>query len=269
MGRIGNSWRLFKQSYGVLMKDKELMLLPFFSMLCIGLVMASFVLGMGLLDGNVSDEDPVLYIGGFLFYVITYTIGLFFQGAVIAGASERMRGGDPTLGSALGAAAKRLPAFIIWGIIAATVGMIIRNIQERSEVVGKIVMGIVGAVWSLAIFFMVPVIVMESEGVGGSFKRSWALFKKTWGEMVVGNLGFGLLGFLLMLPAFGIAALIWMAGLHVVAVIVGILLVAAMSMFLSALQGVWVASLYRYATAGEVPDGFDKELFDLAFKPKN
>lgn len=270
MERIARSWRLFKQSYGILKKDKELMLLPLFSMLAVGAVLASFAFGMGIFEEGktFNEEDPANMIALFAFYVVTYTIGIFFQAAVIAGASERLRGGDPTLGSALGAASKRLPAIIVWGLIAATIGMIIRSIQERSELVGKIVMGIVGAVWSLAIFFMVPVLVMERQGIGGSFKKSWNLFKQTWGETVVGNIGFGLLGFLLSLPIILIAIALASANMMVAAVIVGVLGIAALSMFLSTLQGIWVASLYQYATAGEAPPGYDKELFDLAFRPK-
>jgi len=38
--------------------------------------------------------------------------------------------------------------------------------------------------------------------------------------------------------------------------------------FFSALQGVYVASLYRYATQGLAPSGFDKTLLDRAFVPK-
>ncbi len=100
------------------------------------------------------------------------------------------------------------------------------------------------------------------------FKQSWAVFKKTWGETVTGNIGFGLLGFLLMLPIILIAAALFAAGMQVVGIIVGVLGVAALSMFLSTLQGIWVASLYQYATEGEAPAGYDKELFDLAFRPK-
>ena len=56
----------------------------------------------GFREGRADTIIPV-----FLFYVVTYTIGIFFQAAVIAGATERMRGGDPTVGSALVAAWSR------------------------------------------------------------------------------------------------------------------------------------------------------------------
>lgn len=270
MGRIERSWRMFKQSQAVLMKDKELMILPLISSLMILIVLLSFVFGFQFTNLEALDQDETrLGLISFAFYVITYTIGIFFQGAVIAGASQRLAGGDPTVGSSIGAAARRLPAFLAWGLIAATVGLAIRNLQERSEVIGKFLLGLLGMVWSLAVFFVVPVIVMEDKSVPGSISRSWSLFKKTWGETVIGNMGLGLLGFLLSIPILVIVALLILAHLVIPAIVIGVLAVGVLSMYLSALQGVWVASLYRYATSDEIPDGFDPELVRAAFRPRH
>jgi hypothetical protein len=270
MGRIGRSFQLMKQSYRVLMQDKELLILPVLSGLCILLVSASFVVPLGLFgEGGIEEKGEGLMLGVvFLFYVVTYTISFFFQAAIIAGANERMAGGDPTLGSALGAAGRRFGALLLWGVIAATVGMIIRAIEERSEVVGRIVMGLIGVAWSLATFFMVPVLVMERQPIGGSFKRSWTLFKETWGETVIGTFGFGILTFLGILLIAGVCYLLWSAGLVVPAVVVGALLLALLLVFTSALQGVYVAALYRFATTGDTPGGFDAEVIRGAFAPK-
>ena len=294
MDRISRSWRLMKQSYLVLMQDKELMILPVLSGICVLLVSATFVMGAVTFGGEDllgSDEaaierstpDAEIGVGAaegeeepswqlslvmFGWYVVVYTVGLFFQAAIVAGASERLAGGDPTLRSALGAAFRRIGPIILWGLVAATVGMIIRSIQERSGLVGRIVMAIVGVVWSLATFFMVPVLVLEDHGVGESFKKSWGTFKATWGETVVGNLGLGLMSFLMMLPVILIAIFLATQEFMVAAVIVGVVGIALLSIFFSALQGVWVASLYRYATVGETPSGFDADLFAAAFRQK-
>ena len=58
-------------------------------------------LGFGLSASHLPQRGPALYIPLFLFYVVTYAIGIFFQAAIVAGATERMRGGDPTVASAL------------------------------------------------------------------------------------------------------------------------------------------------------------------------
>lgn len=270
MGRIKRSWQLMKQSWKVLMMDKELMLLPLLSGLCILLIMASFAAPVFVKGTDWAEGLPewTWYVSMFAFYVIAYTITFFFQAAIIAGASERMAGGDPTLGSALGAAAKRLPALFLWGIVAATVGMIIRSIEQRSEIVGRIAMALVGAAWSLATFFMVPVLVMEREPLGRSFKRSWGIFKQTWGETVVGAGGLGIAGFLLSLPVLLLAGWLINMGQVWAGVIIGVLGLATVSVIFSALQGVYVAAVYRYATADQAPSGFDSTALREAFRPK-
>ncbi len=273
MGRITRSWELTKQSYRVLMLDKELMVLPLISMLACLVVMASFAFGaFQYSDGGeraLQQDDPVLWVGGLAFYVVVYTVGFFFQAAVIAGATERLQGGDPTVGSALSAAWRRFPAILLWGVIAGTVGMLLRSIQERSELLGRIVVGLIGAAWSLATFFMVPVLVMEEESVGDSFKRSWALFKQTWGETFAGSVGFGIASVLLSLPVIALALLFFSINMPIVGVVVGGLGLTLIGLFIQALHGVWVAALYRYATQGDVPEGYDPELIAAAFKPKS
>src|SRR5689334_13340950 len=123
MGRIGRSFQLVGQSYRILMQDKELMVLPIISGVVIVAAVAAMVLGFGLTAGLFPRRGPELYLPAFLFYVVTYTIGIFFQAAVVAGATERMRGGDPTIGSALAAAGRRFGPIVMWAIVAATVGM--------------------------------------------------------------------------------------------------------------------------------------------------
>jgi hypothetical protein len=267
MGRIARSWDIFKRSWAVLKQDKELAILPLISGTLILGIVASFVFGFRLYEG-IDDPGPKEAVIGFVIYVLTYTTAFFFQAALVAGALERLNGGDPTLGSALRAAAQRLPSLLLWGVVAATVGMILRSIQERSELLGKIVIGLVGAAWSLATFFMVPVLVMEREGLGGSFKRSWAIFKQTWGESVAGNLGMGLIFFVAMLALGGIVALLVSMKLVIVGVVVGALGFVALMVMQAALSGIYLASVYRFATTGSVSGGFDRETILAAFREK-
>src|SRR5437879_6054662 len=113
MGRITRSFQLAGQSYRVLMQDKELMILPLMSGIVIAAVAASFFIGFGLELRQFENRSTVVYLPMFLMYVVTYAVGIFFQAAVIAGATERLRGGNPTLGSALGAAGRRLTSILL------------------------------------------------------------------------------------------------------------------------------------------------------------
>lgn len=268
MGRIGRSFALVGQSYRVLMQDKELLVLP----LCSGIVIITAIVviafGFGFTRVSIKTPSPAMYIPVFVMYVITYAIGIFFQAAVVAGATERMRGGDPTIGSALNAASRRLPQILMWAVVAATVGTLLRAIQDRLAFVGKIVAGLLGAAWSLATFFVVPVLVLEDVTVSESFGRSVGIFKKTWGETMAGGITLGaaaVCAWLTLVALTGLTA--YLIGITAIALFV--LGAVALMVFFSAIEGVYIAALYRYATDGQVAPGFDRALLADAFQPKS
>jgi hypothetical protein len=267
MGRIGRSFQLVGQSYRILMKDKELMVLPLISGVFILLAVVAMAVGFGLTASHLPRRGPELYLPGFLFYVVSYSIGIFFQAAVVAGATERMRGGDPTVGSALAAAASRLGPIVMWAVVAATVGMVIRAIHDRVGFIGKILTSLLGVAWSLATFFIVPVLVLEDRSIPNSFRRSVSVFRETWGETVVGGTTLGAAAACAWLTLIPITGLLAMA-IGVAAVAVFFAGAVVLMVFFSALQGVYFASLYRCATGGGATPGLDPTLLGQAFQPK-
>ena len=268
MGRITRSFALVAQSYQILMQDKELMVLPLMSGATIAVLVGSVAFGFGIpLDGVGRHQSSVLYVPMFLLYVMAYAIGIFFQAALIAGATERMRGGDPTVGSALAAAWRRAGAILMWAVVAATVGMLLRSIQERAGFIGRIVVGLLGVAWSLATFFVVPVLVLEDRSIKDTFTQSASVFKKTWGETVVGGTGLGAAAVCAWLTLVLIVTLL-ASTIGIAAIGVGVAGAIFLMVFFSSLQAVYVASLYRYATEGHGGSGFDNDLLTQAFVPK-
>ena len=268
MGRIGRSFQLVGQSYRILMQDKELMVLPLISGVFIVAAVAAMAVGFGLTGAHFPRRGPELYLPGFLFYVVTYSIGIFFQAAVVAGATERMRGGDPTVGSALAAAGRRFGPIVMWAIVAATAGMLIRAIHDRVGFVGKIITNLLGVAWSLATFFIVPILVLEDRSIPDSFRRSVSVFRQTWSETVVGGTTLGAAASCAWLTLIAITGLLAMT-IGVAALAVFVAGAVALMVFFSALQGVYIASLYRFATDGGAPSGLDPSLLRQACVPKN
>jgi hypothetical protein len=265
MGRIGRSFQLVRQSCRILMRDKELMVLPLISGIVMVAVVGSIAFGFGL-DASKGD-GPDVYLPFFLMYLAMYAIGIFFQAAVVAGATERMRGGDPTVRSAPAAAGRRLGPIVMWAVVAATLGMAIRAIHDRVGFVGRIIASLIGAAWSLATFFVVPVLVLEDRPVGESFTRSLSVFKQAWGETVVGGTNLNVAAVCAWVTLVAIVGLL-ASVVGVMALVVFVVGAILLMIVFSALQGVYVASLYRYATEGLPPSGFDKTLLDRAFVPK-
>jgi Family of unknown function (DUF6159) len=155
----------------------------------------------------------------------------------------------------------------VWAVVTATVGMILRTIQERSGVVGRILFGIVGIAWNVLTYFVVPVLLFEPVGVGDSIRRSATIFRQRWGEQFIGQATIGLAFFLVSIPVVLVGALITAAvpvlGVPVLIVAIGALMAAG-----AACSGVFNAALYRYATTGEASGAFSVEDMNSSFRPR-
>ena len=277
-GSFSNSFALVKASANVLRLDKELMVFPLLSGIGTILVTASFLAPIVWTGGwqVFGDGDRVSYVSyvlGFLFYLATYTVIFFFNSALVGAALIRLEGGDPTAGDGLAIASKRMGSILGYAAIAATVGMVLRFISERSGLVGRIAAGFVGIAWNLATYLAVPVLVTENIGPIDAVKKSAQLFRRTWGEQVVGNFGMGwavfMMGMSWTLVSFGLifGAGSLGAGLLIPAIGVAVLGYVFLGLLSSSLKGVYTAALYRYAMTGEA-GGFDPSIMGNAFRAK-
>jgi hypothetical protein len=214
---------------------------------------------------SISAAGYVLIVVG---YFVVAFVSVYFLGALVAAADEVLRGGHPTIGNAMQAANQRLHRLLPWAVVTATVTMILQAIEERFGVIGTIVARLVGLAWNLVTFLVVPILVLEDLGVGDALKRSKDLFKKTWGENVIGQFGLGAVGFLLMIPGLiliGIGVAIGTAGIVIFGA-VGVIWLLVSAVVVSALSGIYRTALYHYAAHGEVPGEFSGIDFGAAFR---
>jgi hypothetical protein len=278
-GRIGNGWALAKQSFRVLFHNKRLLVFPLLSGISVVLVIASFAGGAwatGLLRNPDEASEATVWIVGFAWYFANYFVIVFFNCALVSCALDSFRGSEVTVRGGLSAAGKRLPHIIAWALLAASVGMVLRAIEERVALVGKIVVALIGIAWTLATYFVVPVLVFEDLGPLDTAKRSAAILKKTWGETIVGNAGIGLVTFfvtlaVLVVTVFVFGGLALKLGSLAVAIagatlVVALILVA--SLIGSALNSIALCAVYLYATEGKVPQAFAGAGLEHAFAPR-
>jgi hypothetical protein len=289
---FGNSWRLFRATLDVLGRDKELILFPVLSGLASAAILAAFIGGMfgaGLLDPLISGARPdggeielvwsrdwPLAAGSFAYYFVNFFAMTYFTAALVGAAHIRLSGGDPTVASGLAAANRCLGAIFLYSLIAATVGLVLQMLESRARenAIGRFVVGLVGVAWTLATYLVVPVLVIERQGAIGSIQRSGTLLRQTWGEQLIANLGFGLIGFLFSLIGFGAIAVGVVVGAQfgereavfglLIALGVAILYWVLLGIVLSALRGIFTAALYGHATHQTVR-GFPVELLSGAF----
>src|SRR6185437_7963968 len=102
----------------------------------------------------------------------------------------------------------KLPQIFGYALIAATVGLLLRMIQERLGLIGRLVVGFIGLAWTVATFLVVPVLASKDVGPVDAVKESVELLKRSWGENLIGNGGIGIVFGLLMVLAVLVGAVL-------------------------------------------------------------
>lgn len=276
--RISRGIELTRQSLGVLRQEKMLLVFPLFSGIACLIVLASFAVPLwttGYAESVLGEEqlpqDPVAYVLLFVFYFVNYFVIVFFNSALVSCAIVRFHGGDAKFTDGLSMAGSRLPQIVAWALLAASVGVVLRAIESRSERAGQIASALLGAAWSIATYFVVPVLVVEGVGPIDAVKRSFSVLRKTWGESLVANFSIGLVVFLASLVALLPAVLGMVVGnvaAAVVGVAISVLAIIVISLVSSALHTIIVAALYLYAAEGKAPPQFDEQLLRSAYAHK-
>jgi hypothetical protein len=137
---------------------------------------------------------------------------------------------------------------------------------------GRLVEWVGDVAWSLASFFVVPVLALEDVGVGTALRRSASTIRRTWGESVTGAalIGFGsgfvvlaLVGVGALGVGIGQAGYVAGYGLTALAVVAAAALIAAQS----AVVLVFRLAVYRHATGEGGTGPFAAADLQAAFKP--
>jgi hypothetical protein len=270
MGKLGRTLDLMAASWHVLRCDRELLVLPVLSGICSTSVLVSFVL-LGLQGswlpamagkGGTQDQAIIGYALLFLFYVVNYFIIYFFNAAIVACAAIRLEGGDPSLNDGLALAIERLAAIAAWSFVAGTVGFILGSMESRSRGGRNLVAGLLGIAWSVLTFLAIPLIVVEKCPAGEILSRSKELVRSTWGEQVMGNVGFGTLFAILSAPALLVFFLLGIHkgdGIPIPAIIASVVYLVLLSILQSALRTIFSTVLYLFTVKGRAPAGFADE----------
>jgi hypothetical protein len=283
--RISRSWALAGACWDVLMEDPALLIFPLLSGLAMVLLMASFALPAWFVyhglqsapaDGSTTHTLRFSsYVATYVFYVIAYSVVMFFNTALIAVALRRLDGESASVTDGLQAALSNLPAILGYALIAATVGTILRAIEQRVGLIGRIVTSLIGAAWTLATAMTLPVLIVEDVGPVEAISRSLDLLRRNWGENVIGNVGisFGiavigvpvcLLGVLFLMSAISSKA----PGMIMLAAIVLFVMIIGLSIVSTTLHSIYTAALYRYATGNKDNGAIGSELLADAFRAK-
>ena len=268
---IGHTIDLMKMSWRVLMLDRELIFFPVMSVAAMVLLAVAIFAG-GLLGGafGLAEEGGEgsggdLALGLLLAFGSSFIV-IFFNAALVAAALERLRGGDPNVASGLKAASGHIPQILGWALITTVVTLILQALRDRGGIAGQVASMLGGIAWSLATFFVIPLLVAEGIGPIEAIRRSSSLLRDTWGRQIAASFGFGIV----TIGAIIVAAIpgLLLALVHpLLGLAVGIPLVGLAWATVTSLEGIFKAALYDFAI-GKDPHGFDRATLQNAYGPQ-
>lgn len=263
--RLSRSWEYARISFRILRQHQKLLVFPILSTLAALAVVASFFVpfhGSGVLEDWLARRGGTpggAYLTAFLFYLCLYFVIVFFNAALVACTMRVLDGRPPGIRDGLAMAGKRFLSIFAWAVVSASVATPLRAL-ESSDKFGALVARVLGAAWTALTYFVVPVIVADGAGPVAAFKRSARTLKDTWGAALLGNFTLGWLTMLMTLPLILCGGLLFHAawesgsiGLFVLAVLIGGPLLVIAAAVCSAVDTVFKAVLFNYATGRNLP----------------
>ncbi len=280
---------LTKLSFGVIRQDKEMLLFPLlagiFSLLFSAALLYPTIIVV-LLKHHAAGgalTDAALGVADYLILFVSYLglsfIATFFSVCVVFTTKTRFEGGDATFMDSIKYAFSKLHLIFAWSLVSATVGLILRALDqaaERSGTAGRIIIGIItsilGLVWSLITIFVIPAMVYNDLGPLDAIKRSVSTLKETWGESIVRHYGLGLIQFLFSLLGIilTVALFVLLQGFGatgpIIAISFGVIYFLGVVLVFNVANTVFNTALYAYANSGSSTGGFDESILQSAFR---
>jgi hypothetical protein len=273
-----------------LRNNSELLFFPLFTVVGASLMLGS--LGWSLLLLLEYDIQRVVaapaWVHTLLTYgwlVLTYVVGIYTNTALIAIVLRLFRGERPDFREGWRLATARLPCIFGYALLMATIGMIIRFIIRPAGFLGRllgsalertIVFTFVGLAWHVIPYFVVPVIINEDVRPLDALQRSAGIVKRTWGNDVVVNASVWLVftGPLILVGLIATPAVTWAAKSRnewfVTGVVYALLVMFLLTLlFKMAMDGIFSAAVYEYATNGVVVDPFHPDDLRGAFSSRS
>ena len=304
--RLRRSWAIFTASLNLLRAQPKLLLFP---ILCglLSIVIAAFFLAApaaavllqptgyaisdpahwnALIEGDAvtkmihSYGETTVTVGvvgyGIAVYLSSMFIASFSNVAFYHQITRAFAGEKVSLRQGLAFAWSRIVAILMWSLLAGSIGLIIKSIAERMGFIGSLIMRLIGATWSVACVFAIPVLVREDcRNPLKVLRRSVGILRQTWGEALIGYAGIGILSSVVALGivAFGCCIAItaavfesmWVA---VISCMLLVVIILAFGLIVSVSNEIYRCALYIFASEGEIPAPFTQEMMDAAWKMK-
>jgi len=312
MDKFERSWQLFKTSLDVIWRDKKLLLFPILTTLFTIILVALFLMpvafertgysytsaqhwqavGHSLYVTDGTQNWGATHSGRFsirgvrplaagyfaVLYFATMFCATFFNVAFYQQILNALAGQAVSIMDGLRFAISKWKAILLWTLFAGAVGYIIKMLEQRFGWIGQWIMKLIGAAWSVACVFVIPVIITEQETSNPlvMLKKSALTLKQTWGESLIGYAGLGFGNAII-----AVLSLVWLGGtvavsmaLHfywmiAVAVVLWLAALIFWSYVMNVASQIFRCALFLYASQGTMPHPYTQEMAAIAWRKKS
>lgn len=257
---MARGWRLTVTAWDLIRRDPTMVSIALLGAGC-GLAGAAAIFYFsGYFNSPTHSRGDLALVAIIALYPMTF-LSVFFNVALAAAAAASFDGQPIGVREALGISWQRLGRIAQWALLAAGVGLVLEQIASRIPGAGRLASWLLGAAWSLATIFAVPLLALEGAGPIETAKESVHLIKGKWGEGITGLASIGIWTVFVTIPVgilfavgIGIRNRDATAGAALIAIAIGaLLLVSALSL---ATRQVFSVALYRYASGAPNTGGF-------------
>jgi hypothetical protein len=303
MNKLERSWLLLKSSLSIIARNKQLLVFPIVIFTCTTAIVLFFLAPPVLRPtgspyasaehwktiyhslftetgaagrANVTFTPAAMAYLGFLYFIAMF-IGTFCNVAFYHEILAALTGQPVSVARGLKFASSKLGSIFMWTLFAGLVGLVIKMIEERMPLIGRIIGRIVGIAWSVAAVFAIPVIVREEGNANplAVLQKSAGVLKRTWGEALIGYAGLSIANGMIAL-----GSVLWLGGTIAVSAVLHnfVMIPVAVVVWLCALfiwsyvagvaSNVYRGALYLYASEGVVAEPYNQEILDMAWKFK-
>ena len=277
--RLKNGWKIGWISLDIIRDNPALLLFVLMSGTSIILILLSFLSTILVAVGISEFANIALWFSEFegneilsaltlfFFYLIAFFTAIFFNIGLVYCTRQVFQGETVSIKEGLAYSVQKINVTLAWAALAATVGTLLKMLEERLGFIGQLVIGLIGMVWSLATFFVVPILAFENIGPVDALKRSAMMMKKQWGEAIGANFSFVAFYLLGYLAAIAYAVIMFM--FHPLVAIIGAMVIILLAhTAVSSAKTVFVTAAYQHLE-GQSGGRFDEHaVLDRLFVPK-
>ena len=271
---VKQGWELGKQVRKLVFSDHDLVLYPILSAIVVFAEMLVIFASFFLLApfSYSAGPGPVYVIALFIFYLVSTFTSTYILVALLLAFRAYAAGHKISMGEAFSQTFQYAKLILEWAIFFSIVLLIIRLIEQRLGMIGRLIFGLVaGIAIGVATIFVVPVIIDNRVGPIKAIKLSAEFFVRNFGKTFGGfvysdlyNLMFILSGIALIVV--GAIATIASLILGAAVVIFGFVLVVFGMVMNFLTINVFKLILYEYINGKGLPKGIDESLIKNVVK---